>query len=149
MGAPGRQAWGGKEDICACRRSTSMIECQRAPNELVPRVVYGEMRTVLSVVAVIAVLVGVAVVLSGCPKEQPPPDATPAAPEPDDAVAPEGEEAEVEEGVEAEEGEEGEEIEDEGEEEIEEGEVEDTEAEGEMEEEETEEETAAEEEETE
>ena len=46
------------------------------------------MRTALSVVAVIAVLVGVAFVLSGCPKEQPPEGATPTSNEPGDVLAP-------------------------------------------------------------
>lgn len=73
-------------------------------NELKLRVVYGTMRTVLSVVAVIAVLVGVAFVLAGCPKEQPPEGAMPVSNEPAGAVAPEeadvADEATVEEGEE-------------------------------------------------
>ena len=95
------------------------------PDQLVPRVVCEKMRTVLSVVAVIAVLIGVAIVLSGCPKEQPPPDAEAVGPEPEGVMAPEGEEAEVEEGVE------GEEVEGE---EVEEGEEAEEEEEGEREE---------------
>jgi cytoskeletal protein RodZ len=108
-------------------KCSSRWAAKQPNNELKLRVVYGTMRTVLSVVAVIAVLVGVAFVLAGCPKEQPPEGATPVSNEPAGVVAPEeaevADEATVEEGEEeTEEGTEGEEASEEIEEDVTEGE---------------------------